>query len=191
MSCQILHLENLAKHLNKLWYWDPDRLLSRRTGNGKRKGYRSSKLILKSKSGLNRLIAPNTESKCFLKQNLNLYIHWNFSTQASLAFLFYTGGKLWPPWFQQPYCVSKARNSGLSHRSQFPNSPLAHSTTCSNKTVQEKSTTNSCWLSTPLNAFLQASVSSLFQHKSSLAPRELDISDWYKKHAATNSLTSI
>lgn len=63
MSCQILHLENLAKCVNKLWYWYPDKLLSQGTGNGKRNVYWSNKLIFKSKSGFHRLIASYTGSK--------------------------------------------------------------------------------------------------------------------------------
>lgn len=63
MRCQILHLEDLARRVNKLWHWYPDRLLSQGTGNGKWKDYWLNKLIFKSKSGFSRLIASYTESK--------------------------------------------------------------------------------------------------------------------------------
>lgn len=97
MSCQILHLENLAKHLNKLWYWDPDRLLSWRTGNGKRKGYWSSKLILKSKSGLNRLIAPNTESKFASLSKTSTYIYTEISPPKPVSPFCFTQGESYDP----------------------------------------------------------------------------------------------
>lgn len=123
MSCQILHLENLEKHLNKLWYWDPDRLLSQRTGNGKRKGYWSSKLILKSKSGLNRLIAPNTESKFAALGKTSTYIYTEISAPKPVKPFCFTRGESYDPLISTTILRVKGQESWIISQKAVPKLP--------------------------------------------------------------------
>lgn len=131
-TCPILRLENVAKRVDKFGYWHPDRLLSQRTGNGK-KVYRLNKLFFKAKSGFNRLAAPYPEAKIAPLGKSSTNTHTEISTPKSVKPFGFTWGKAVtaPPTPPPPspdsnnHGVSKARNPGLSHRSQFPNSLLA------------------------------------------------------------------
>lgn len=165
MRCQILHLVDLAKRVNKLWHWYADRLLSQGTGNGKWKVYWFNKLIFKSESGFSRLIASYTESKFSSpRQSLNLHICSTSPPQPVKPFCFPQGeaGTLIS---RTTPCAKGQESQIILQKSVFKLPPgMLNSNMFKHNSAKGKSQTNLCWLSTPINVFLPASVSSLSQH---------------------------
>lgn len=114
MRCQILHLEDLAKCVNKLWHWYHERLLSQGAAYGKWKVYWLNKLIFKSNSGFSSLISSYRESKFFSpRQSLNLYICSSSPPQPVKPFLLYPGGS----------CDADFKNRTVCQRPGIPDYP--------------------------------------------------------------------
>lgn len=165
MRCQILHLEDLAKRVNKLWHWYPDRLLSQGTENGKWKVYWFNKLIFKSKSGFSRLIASYTESKFSSpRQSLNLYICSTSPPQPVKPFCLPQGEAV--TLISRTTPCAKGQESWIILQKSVLKLPpgILNSNVFKHNSAKGKSQMSPCWLSTPINVFLPAPVRSLSWH---------------------------
>lgn len=125
-------------------------------------------LILKCRTDFIRLMPPLHWMWVWSpSQILSLYVlkflHLSLSSPSALH-----PGKPWPLISTATLCV-KGRESWIIPQKSVPKLP--HGILNNNmfkQNMQEKSKTNSHWLSIPLNTFLPVSVSSLFQRKPSL-----------------------